>query len=1007
MKNTVLIGISLLLCNVIFTQVPAQYFQQFVDYTIDVELNDDEHVLTGNITFDYTNNSPDTLNEMYIHLWGNAYKDRTTQFAKQQLRNNNVDFHFAKEEERGNFSSLAFQVDESPVEMTYVDNQWDVVKILLPNGLQPDQTITISTPFELKIPESFSRLGHVETSYQMTQWYPKPAVYDHKGWHPMPYLTQGEFYSEFGNFEVTITLPENYYVGATGVLQTEEEQNRISQRIIETQEILNDTTHQKDLSFPESSSTMKTIRYKAENVHDFAWFADKRFFIEKSNVKVNGNTVDTYTFFTDEELDLWRKGIDYVNRSVEFYSEHVGDYPYPHATAVQSALSAGGGMEYPMITVIGAMGSGPALDQVITHEVGHNWFYGILGFNERDYPWLDEGINSYYDHRYMEEFYGNDNSSGLPAFISKNMDRSINQVGLLMQQRMGRDQGPTHHSIEFTLINYFLEAYEKPALAFSYLEHYLGTDRFDKVMKDFYDTWAFKHPGPNDFIGHFSFMIDQDLRWFWEGIIGSNEEVDIKIKNVKVESQDSLSLTIVNKGDIAIPYPVTIYADEEKETIWFPALERKEMVTIPYDTAYKVIVDIENKSTDINTSNNIKRIKSINYPKIGLFTSYDKSRQREVYLTPALGYNMYDGAMLGLALHNFSFPMQKLKGSIVSMYGFSSKEIVGTAFLQYDHIIKSNVLQKIQYSIFSKQFSLPGSENLNGETIASKYGTIVPRINFIFHHDPITETKSALKVSTFVIDIQNPYDASDEIERIGNFYSRIEYLYEKTKEITPWKIEPFVEYQNYVDPFSDGSIRYSRIKLGLESNFSYQFKKGRFLKFRLFTALFPYLEDTKRAQGNISAVHSGYSDYLYENYFIGREEYNNFAANEIKIEQGGFRLGNTTVYQHFISTNSYYAGLNTTIDLPILFGNLIGLYADVGVIGSSRQQNDNGLFNVENNFIYTGGIKIGFDDYICVYFPLLVSDNIDHIYPNYGKKIGFFVNLNNFDPVRLFESINF
>jgi aminopeptidase N len=151
---------------------------------------------------------------------------------------------------------------------------------------------------------------------------------------------------------------------------------------------------------------MKTIQYKAENVHDFAWFADKRFYVQKEDVTLpSGRKVDTYVMFTYYEADLWKEAILYVNRSVEYYSDRIGEYPYPHATAVQSALSAGAGMEYPMITVIGGSGNGKSLDQVITHEVGHNWFYGILASNERQFVWMDEGFNSFYEQAYIKKYY--------------------------------------------------------------------------------------------------------------------------------------------------------------------------------------------------------------------------------------------------------------------------------------------------------------------------------------------------------------------------------------------------------------------------------------------------------------------------------------------------------------------------------------------------------------------------------------------------------------------------
>jgi len=227
----------------------------------------------------------------------------------------------------------------------------------LSKPLKSGETIVIETPFTLQIPKSFSRLGHVGQSYQLTQWYPKPAVYDAEGWHPMPYLDQGEFYSEFGDFDVTITLPSNYVVGATGELQTASEVEFLNQKAKQGAGMNFEEMNQ-SADFPPSDETTKTLNYTAKNVHDFAWFADKRFHVLKSGVTLaSGKKVDTWAMFTDLEANLWKDATTYLDRSVKFYSEKVGEYPWSHATAVQSALSAGAGMEYPMITVIGESGS--------------------------------------------------------------------------------------------------------------------------------------------------------------------------------------------------------------------------------------------------------------------------------------------------------------------------------------------------------------------------------------------------------------------------------------------------------------------------------------------------------------------------------------------------------------------------------------------------------------------------------------------------------------------------
>jgi hypothetical protein len=192
-----LIHLTLCLCLWYSTLGNAQstngYFQQKVDYVIQATLHDTTHTLDGAIKFTYQNNSPDALQEIWVHLWGNAYQNRKTAFCRQQLKGGDREFYFAKPEDRGGFSGLNFRVNGQQVSWKIAPQNPDIAVLTLEKPLETGQKVTVSTPFTLKIPASFSRLGHVETSYQMTQWYPKPAVYDHKGWHAMPYLNMGEF----------------------------------------------------------------------------------------------------------------------------------------------------------------------------------------------------------------------------------------------------------------------------------------------------------------------------------------------------------------------------------------------------------------------------------------------------------------------------------------------------------------------------------------------------------------------------------------------------------------------------------------------------------------------------------------------------------------------------------------------------------------------------------------------------------------------------------------------
>ena len=449
--------LTLLLLIACLFQLPGlaqgSYFQQEVNYTIDVTLHDPRHTLDGFIKYQYHNNSPDTLRYIWFHCWPNAYKNDRTAFSEQLLGNGRTDFYFADKQDRGYINRLEFRVDGEEARMEDHPQYIDIIRVDLPKPLPPGGQITLTTPFHVQLPRLFSRSGYTKSSYQLTQWYPKPAVYDNHGWHPIPYLDQGEFYSEFGSFDVHITAPQGFTIAATGVLK---------------------------------DSASHTFHYYQDHVHDFAWFADRRFHVDHDTLQLpSGRIIDVYSYYTPTAKTAWKQSISYIKRAVLFRSRLVGEYPYNTVTAVQSRSDSSDAMEYPTITVIGNQRKARELDLTIEHEVGHNWFYGILGTNERRYPWMDEGINTYYDNRYEALYY------------SPTRDEDFSFLNTIAV--MKKDQPVSTPADEFTEENYNNIAYTKTGIWLKMLEDTLGAPLFDSCMRTYFRTWQFKHPYPADF----------------------------------------------------------------------------------------------------------------------------------------------------------------------------------------------------------------------------------------------------------------------------------------------------------------------------------------------------------------------------------------------------------------------------------------------------------------------------------------------------------------------------
>jgi hypothetical protein len=485
----------------------AQYWQQQADFTIDVKLNETEKTLDGFEKILYTNNSPDTLHFIWFHVWMNAYKNDQTAFTDQQLRNGNTKFYFSNKEEKGYVNRMDFKVDGASARTEDHPQHIDIIKLILPTPLLPGQKTTITTPFHVKLPFIFSRGGFTGNHFNITQWYPKPAVYDQQGWHPMPYLDQGEFYNSFGNYDVRITVPKNYVVAATGKLQNEEEELWVKTRTPSVKEKKQISTNKKPVSKKPSSKTVqptvaeteyKTLQFIQQQVHDFAWFANKDFIVEQDTCQLpGGKIISVSSYYTQAQENLWKnKSLSYTKDAVRFYSKHVGEYPYETVSVVQGPQALGGGMEYPTITVIGPLLNDETLDNIIAHEVGHNWFQGILANNEREYTWMDEGINSFYEKKYMQEKYG--------------IQPQDEEILFLHYVKQNKDQPIALHAEKFNWINYGLSTYHKTARWVQLIEKEVGEEVFNQLIKSYYKQWKFKHPQPKDFKNVFAPALGSD-----------------------------------------------------------------------------------------------------------------------------------------------------------------------------------------------------------------------------------------------------------------------------------------------------------------------------------------------------------------------------------------------------------------------------------------------------------------------------------------------------------------
>jgi hypothetical protein len=980
------------------------YFQQQVDYTINVKLSDVKHQLSANETIVYQNNSPDDIEFIYFHLWPNAYRDNNTALARQFMQQGKRSLYFAKQEDRGFIDSLDFKADNQSLRIEYDKENPDICKVFLPYILKSGTSITITTPFRVKIPSAqFSRLGHDKQAYYISQWYPKPAVYDAHGWNQMPYLDQGEFYSEYGSYDVSITLPKNYVLAATGDRYDNEAEGAfLDKKIIETEKkikLLDSAGFKRDMSFPASDAAYKTVRFKQENVHDFAWFADKRFNVLRGEIVLphSKKSVTTWAFFTDNNIDLWKNSISYISDATFYYSLWNGDYAYNNVSAVDGTIAAGGGMEYPTITIIGEASNAFDLDLVITHEVGHNWFYGMLGSNERKNGWMDEGINSFNELRYIQTKYpratladilGRDSTFGL-LHVNKYKHRYSYYWLYTMSAKQGADQPCQLPADEFTELNYGAIVYSKTALLFNYMMNYMGENDFDIAMQFYFKQCKFKHPNPKDLQKTLEYYSEKKLDWFFTDLITTTKKLDYKISKVKKQKDGSYEVTVKNVGDIE--GPVCLYGLNNKQLmgmVWYDGFKGSKTLLFPPAEITSFKIDYNEIMPDINRKNNTIRtngpFKKREPFKLEFIAALDNPYKTQIFYSPIMGYNMYNGYMLGLAYYNHAFFEKKLETEIAPMYAFGNKDISGLANARLNLHPKS-IFSTINIGFKSQRFAYRQYDGSINGTVSS-YNKFAPYINLDFKKKHATSLLQQ-RLTYRYVEIMNGAVAQ---QNYNYGVHDITYQLSNNHSLYPTLIKV------------NGQANADMQKVSVTLTQKIFVSKTHFFEIRAFAGKMFYQNSTSSVdyRFRISGWNGG-NDYLYDNLYFGRGEPNGLSSAQFTETEGAFK-----VYTILGQSSDWVATLN--IKSPKIFKLPLLFYADIGTCASDGWGPV--VPNQSQTLFYDAGIDIViYRDVFEIFVPLVISQNIQNnntlngVSNNLFQQIRFVLNLNKVNPFTLIK----
>ncbi|RYG05660.1 MAG: hypothetical protein EOO02_03110 [Chitinophagaceae bacterium] len=471
------------------------YWQQQLSYEINVALDDKENELTGKMSLQYRNNSPDTLYYLWFHVWPNAFKNDRTAFSEERLRNGRTDFYFSKEKDRGYINQLDFRAENESLETEDDSVNIDVIKVILAAPLVPGEEVILKTPFHVKLPYTFSGSGHNKTqSYLASNWYPKVAVYDENGWHPSPYLEMISPYEEFADFKVSITLPRNYVVAATGDLEKADEIKWLKGRTkAPEREKLPVKKNKNSFGKPKvvykeiaSDPETKTINYSAKNSTSFVFAADKNFIVKYEEITVNANTVTVWAFYNTKKFCCDElSGFTAFLKAIRNAERTLPPLPYKNISLVEIKT---GGNPFVFSGLIAE--DGHHLTLPASHLLNRMFVGRLINFNEKDEPWLSLGLNEYLNRRSGEAFGERHHWN----YELKTINDNLLNKAILQNQ----DQALNTGFDQLTTKNKKLVHAIKGAAWFARMRSLLSPVEFDNILSGFLNDRTLKHGTSND-----------------------------------------------------------------------------------------------------------------------------------------------------------------------------------------------------------------------------------------------------------------------------------------------------------------------------------------------------------------------------------------------------------------------------------------------------------------------------------------------------------------------------
>ena len=582
-----------------FQSFSNDYWQQRVEYKININFDHESHQFLGDQNLIYYNNSRDTITKVFFHLYFNAFQpgsmmdvrsrslpdaDRRVMDRISKLNEDEIGFHEIKKIQQ-NGKDLKHHVQGTILEVELID------------PLLPNESTEFYMEYFSQVPVQIRRSGRNNKEgidYSMAQWFPKIAEYDRKGWHAHPYIAR-EFYAPWGDFDVSISINKNYIIAATGILQSKvkEKNNYI-------------------------------WNFKVKNVHDFVWAADPDYVHDI--LKVDSENLELHFYYLETNEDMvknWKRLQEDASKAFKFMNKIFGKYPYTKYSIIQGG---DGGMEYPMATLITGERSYPSLLSVTIHEALHSWYQMLLGTNESYLAWMDEGFTSFAQNITQIYLFNDIYKLDLVNPLKKSYERYYSFI------KSGLEEPLSTHSDHFSTNQaYGLGSYTKGAMFLMQLGYIIGEDILFKALKRYYNEWKYKHPDEYDFIRIMEKESGIELDWYIDYWINTTHTIDYSLE-IKEKNENKISISVNKLGKIPMPIEIEVlYDDFSKENIYIPlSIMRGKKKNDPKKQEYILLDDWEwvNNTYEIDFDTKIKKIKKIEINPSGKMADIDQSNNK-------------------------------------------------------------------------------------------------------------------------------------------------------------------------------------------------------------------------------------------------------------------------------------------------------------------------------------------------------------------------------------------